>query len=78
MSDIVSKKALLATLNNDLKEDLKELLKDHLDDALFCDRVWEGWNHGTMSANDFSAVSDDDNFIDELATAILLSLIKIK
>lgn len=78
MIDKIQNQALLATINSDLKEDLKDLLKHHLDDALFCDRVWEGWHHGTMSASDFSAVSDDDNFINELATAILTSLIRNK
>lgn len=51
-----------------LIETLDELLRDSYD----CGRVWDAWSHGTMTADDFHAVSE--NRTDEIADAILLGL----
>lgn len=39
-------------------------------EAMHCNRVWEAWGHGTMSEDDFSLVSDDEEAVTEIARAV--------
>lgn len=51
---------------------VSDVIAEHLGgDAYFCTRVWEAWGVGTMSANDFEPIVDDDEFIHEMATAAI-------
>lgn len=40
-------------------------------EALHCTRVWEAWQHGTMSEDDFSQVADDEDAVAEIVSAAL-------
>jgi len=42
-----------------------------LDDALYCDRVWEAWNEGTLLQDDFSLVREDLGRVAEITNAAL-------
>ena len=53
------------------KVKIEELLKEHLSGAYFCTRCWSAWGYGTMSQMDFDLVAEDDDFISELADAIM-------
>ena len=75
MTETVEKHALLAVISEPLKERLKNTLRQHLDDALHCTRTWDAWEVGTMSEDDFEGIAYNDEFIDELANAILLTLL---
>lgn len=49
---------------------LHDIIGEHLTSAYVCTRVWDAWNVGTMSRDDFCPLADTD-FQDELADAIL-------
>ena len=36
-------------------------------DLYFCTRVWDAWNVGTMSEEDFKSAKEDEDFVFELA-----------
>ena len=38
---------------------------------MHCNRAWSAWGYGTMTENDFSPVSDDDEAVMEIVEAIL-------
>lgn len=39
-------------------------------ELLVCTRVWEAWAHGTMSADDFQTVADDEEMMQELVASV--------
>lgn len=51
-----------------LKETIAEALGDQLSGALDCDRCWSAWSVGTMTEDDFHAVEDR---LDEIQDAVL-------
>jgi hypothetical protein len=53
---------------DDLHKRLVDILGRELGDAYDCTRVWEAWNVGTMTENDFEPVSDR---IDDIAAALV-------
>lgn len=58
-----------------IKEKVIDVLRKHLtSDIYFCTRVWEAWQVGTMGEEDFTPVNEDDDFIEELATALIAPL----
>ncbi len=75
MIETVEKQALLAVISEPLKERLKNTLREQLNDALQCTKTRTTWSVGTMSDDDFESIADNDQFIDELADAILLTLL---
>lgn len=52
------------------KDALAELIREHMHGVYHCTRVWEAWNVGTMSQEDFESYSESDS-PEELADAIL-------
>jgi hypothetical protein len=40
-------------------------------DAYDCTRVWSAWNYGTMGPDDFRAVVEDENRLDEIVDAVI-------
>lgn len=76
--ETLEKQALLAVISESLKERLKNTLREQLDDALVCTRVWDAWSVGTMSEDDFECLAYDDEYIEQLANAILLTLLNKK
>jgi hypothetical protein len=75
MIESVEKHALLSAISEPLKNRLKNTLRQYLDDALHCTRTWDAWEVGTMKEDDFEAIAYNDEFIDELANAVLLTLL---
>lgn len=75
MTELVEKQALIALVSNPLKERLKNTLREQLNDALYCTRVWEAWRYGTMTEDDFECLAYDDEYVEQLADAILATLI---
>jgi hypothetical protein len=73
--ETLEKQALLAIVSEPLKERLKDTLRDQLRDALYCTRVWDAWSVGTMSEDDFECLADSDEYVNQLADSILLTLL---
>lgn len=59
--------------NAALREKLIDMIAEHLSGTYRCLRVWEAWNFGTMSQDDFDDVGESDTPA-ELAAAILAAL----
>ena len=59
--------------NAALREKLIDMSAEHLSGTYRCLRVWEAWNFGTMSQDDFDDVGESDT-PPELADAILAAL----
>lgn len=55
-----------------LRESLREVLAGQ--EAMHCTRAWEAWQVGTMTADDFSLVADDDEAFEEIVQAALKGL----
>lgn len=55
-----------------LRESLREVLAGQ--EAMHCTRVWEAWQVGTMTADDFSLIADDDEAFEEIVQAALKGL----
>lgn len=55
----------------DLSEDNRVVFRDKaanmLKDLYCCTRVWEAWNYGTMSQDDFISADVDDNIVEDTA-----------
>lgn len=62
----------MSTTNNE-RAALIKLIADELSLTYHCTRVWDAWNVGTMSQDDFESVSESDTPA-VLADAILASL----
>lgn len=60
--------------NDKLRKALRDALSAALGDAMDCTRVWEAWNVGTMSKDDFELLADNDERLDELVDAVLEQL----
>jgi hypothetical protein len=59
------------SLIDDLKPQIAAALKEALGEALDCTRVWEAWSVGTMSADDFALVAEDEDRLSEIVEAVL-------
>jgi len=70
----IEQNALLALMDDEKRSKVRDVLTQNLDGALFCHRCWSAWSHNTMQDNDFTPVSEDDAFIDELLDNILVAL----
>lgn len=46
----------------------------HTSELLICSRVWEAWQVGTMTDEDFALVSDDPDVIADLTEAVVSAL----
>ncbi|MBF5006890.1 hypothetical protein [Diaphorobacter caeni] len=55
------------------KEALTTLIAEHLEGTYHCNRVWDAWNVGTMSEEDFEPVGESDT-PGEIADAIIAKL----
>ena len=56
------------------REEITEAVKGALDDALLCSRVWEAWTHNTMTEDDFSQASDNEEFVEQIVDAVIAAL----
>ena len=54
----------------DIKK-IRGILREHLNDSYRCSRVWDAWNLGTMTSDDFESLGGDDYLIDEIANDIM-------
>jgi len=54
-----------------LRAKAESAVADALDSALYCTRVWEAWDYGTMSEDDFKLVSEDRDSVAEITNAAL-------
>lgn len=52
------------------RDELRDALAEVLGDVYVCSRVWEAWNVGTMTQDDFSPASEDEDLLDSLIEAI--------
>lgn len=59
--------AAARTKRDDLRDELAKILAD----TYVCSRVWEAWEVGTMSSQDFSPASEDEEIVDSLIDAVL-------
>jgi hypothetical protein len=75
MTELVEKQALIALVSDPLKERVKNTLREQLNDALVCTRVWDAWSVGTMREDDFECLAYDDEYIEQLADAVLLTIL---
>lgn len=59
-----------------IRDDIRTALVRVLDsqEALHCTRVWEAWSYGTMTEDDFAAVTQDEASIDELVEAVAAAI----
>ncbi|QJA43019.1 hypothetical protein [Phaeobacter phage MD18] len=53
---------------------VREALIEELGDAMDCTRVWEAWGVGTMRADDFVHVSDDEDRVADLVDAVMKAI----
>jgi len=51
-------------------DDVADIVREHLTSTYVCNRVWDAWNVGTMSQDDFVDASETE-MPDEIAAAIL-------
>jgi hypothetical protein len=49
---------------------LRDALTKALTSTYVCGRVWEAWNVGTMTENDFQPAAECDELLDELVHAV--------
>ena len=61
---------MINNLNNQhttiiIEEDkrLSDIAKDILQDYYFCTRVWDAWNYGTITSDDFVPCFDDEDIV---------------
>lgn len=57
------------------REKARGLLRQTLYDTYDCTRVWQGWDVGTMKADDFVPIWEDDDRLDEIVDAVLMAAI---
>lgn len=50
---------------------IEAIAKGLRDVAYSCGRVWEAWQYGTMSQNDFSPAWEDDELLDSLVAELV-------
>lgn len=53
-----------------LRSRIRETLAAELDGAVLCGRVWEAWDYGTMTRDDFSMLTEDDETMDRIVDAV--------
>ncbi len=57
------------------REQVKAAIADALGGGAYdCLRVWSAWNRGTMGADDFSPIAEDDDRVAEIADAVIAAL----
>ncbi|MDR5839371.1 hypothetical protein [Caballeronia sp. LZ034LL] len=61
-------------LTDEQQQAVRDAIAEALGDAYDCMRVWNAWNVGTMSQDDFQRVADDDSRIEEIANAAITAL----
>ena len=74
IQELIDLKAALVLPSSGVDEDkLAEVIGGVLagQEAMHCNRVWEAWSHGTMSEDDFSLVSDDEEAVAEIVRAVV-------
>ena len=49
-----------------MKEDFNQELKKILTGHYSCSRVWEAWQYGTMTQDDFSPLEEDENIYNDI------------
>jgi len=58
----LSQSAAIERLTEDQRMTLRDVIADSLGStAYFCTRVWEAWNVGTMSRDDFHPITEDND-----------------
>ncbi|MFX3669745.1 hypothetical protein [Xanthomonas arboricola] len=58
----------------DLRQAVHDALGQALGDSYDCTRVWEAWQVGTMSQDDFSLITDDSARMWEITDAVLATI----
>ncbi|SAK53154.1 hypothetical protein AWB78_01298 [Caballeronia calidae] len=58
-------------LTDEQRQAVCDAVAEALGDAYDCLRVWRAWGYGTMSADDFSLVAEDDSRVAEIADAAI-------
>lgn len=56
---------------DELPSKVAEALAEELGDTYHCSRTWEAWQYGTMTEEDFSPASEDDDFLMGAADRII-------
>jgi len=55
-----------------MKQAIKDVLANHFRGGIYaCTRVWQAWQVGTMTQDDFIPLDEDDDFLEDLATELL-------
>ena len=55
------------SLSEDNKQKYYNKAMDILNGLYHCDRIWEAWQYGTMTQDDFILANEDDNIVEEIA-----------
>lgn len=57
-------------------DNLREAIREALGDARDCTRVWSAWSYGTMGEGDFKLIAEDDERVEEIASAALEAVLR--
>lgn len=57
-----------------VREIMREALAEQLNDLYYCGRVWEAWQVGTMTQDDFSIASEVDDIVDNFVNAAMYAI----
>ena len=58
-------------VSDKLRERVMGALADVLWDAYACSRCWSAWDHNTMTENDFTLITSDQDRISEIAEVVI-------
>lgn len=50
---------------------LINIINEHFSQTYVCTRVWSAWSYGTMTEEDFTAVSEDSYLVNDLLTSVM-------
>lgn len=61
-------------MSDDLKTKIRDAIASNMTSVYLCNRVWSAWRYGTMSEDDFTAAIESDQFVNDMATAVVSAL----
>lgn len=61
-------------LSDKLREKVRDAIAETLCDAMDCTRVWNAWNVGTMTQDDFRIINEDEERLMEIVDAAIRAM----
>ncbi len=55
----------------DLPQSVLDMTAAVLGDAMVCTRTWQAWSYGTMGPDDFHNIGSDENWVNDVAQAVI-------